>query len=120
MAYAFSDAVPGTDGLMALRGFAIKGEAAGERLFRWMMANYDHVAARVPPPALRFLPMMASGCSEERLKVVQAFYADPARSTIPGVAQTLERVADSVHGCISLRDREGAAVRKFLESFGAK
>ncbi len=118
--YFFSDAVPGTEGMMAMRGFAGKGEAGGDRLFRWMMAHYDQVAARVPPPALRFLPMMGSGCSEERLKAVQAFWADPARAAIPGVAQTLERVKDSVHDCISLRDREGAAVRKFLDSLGAK
>jgi alanyl aminopeptidase len=117
--YMLNDKVPGTEGMMIMRGFAGKSEAAGERLFRWMTANYDKVAARVPPPALRFLPMLGSGCSEERLKATQAFYSDPARG-IPGVEHTLERVADNVHGCISLRDREGAAVGNYLRSLGAK
>ena len=83
------------------------------------MTHYDKIAARVPPPSLRFLPMMASGCSEERLQATQAFYSDPARA-VPGVEKTLERVADQVHGCLSLREREGKSVSEFLHSLGAK
>jgi alanyl aminopeptidase len=117
--YMMSDSVAVTEGMGIMRGFMGKDEAAGVRLFEWMMANYDKIAARIPPPALRFLPMMGGGCSEERLKATQAFFSDPARG-IPGVDKTLERVADMVHGCISLRQREGAAVGEYLQSLGAK
>jgi cytosol alanyl aminopeptidase len=117
--YMMSDTVSVTEGMTLMRGFMGKDEAAGERLFHWMMANYEQIAARIPPPALRFLPMMGGGCSEERLKATQAFFSDPARG-IPGVEKTLERVADMVHGCISLRQREGAAVDDYLRSLGAK
>ena len=117
--YMVSDKVPPTEGFSIMRGFAGKTEAASHRLADWMMANYDKIASRVPPPMLRFMPMMGSGCSEERLKATQAFYADPARA-VPGVDKTLERVADQVHGCLSLREREGKAVSEFLHSLGAK
>ncbi len=117
--YILSDAVPVTEGMMIMRGFGGKDEAAGARLFQWMTANYDRLASRLPPPALRFLPMMGSGCSQERLAATQAFFSEPAHA-IPGVEKTLERVADMVHGCISLRDREGAAVGGYLRSLGAK
>jgi len=117
--YMISDTVAVTEGMIVMRGFMGKDEAAGVRLFDWMMANYDKLAARLPPPTLRFLPMMGGGCSEERLKATEAFFSDPARN-IPGVDKTLERVADVVHGCISLRQREGAAVGAYLQSLGAK
>jgi alanyl aminopeptidase len=117
--YMLSESVPATEGMNLMRGFAGKGEDAGERLFRWMMANYDRIAARTPPPMMRFLPMMGSGCSAERLAATKAFYSDPARA-VPGVDKTLERVADMVNGCISLREREGRAVSEFLRSLGAK
>ncbi len=118
--YLMSDAVPGTDGIMAMRGFAGKGEGGGDRLLRWMMAHYDRIAARIPPPALRFLPMMGSGCSQERYRTMQAFYADPMRAGIPGISKTIEQVGDQVRGCIRLREREGGAVDGYLHSLGAK
>jgi len=65
---------------------------------------------------LRFMPMMGSGCSEEKLAATKAFFADPSRG-IPGVEKTLERVSDNVHNCISLRDREGARVWSYMKGF---
>ncbi|MBI5170223.1 MAG: ERAP1-like C-terminal domain-containing protein [Candidatus Eisenbacteria bacterium] len=117
--YMLSDRVRSSESMLVMMGWRGKNEAAGERLFRWMMEHYSEIAARIPPPALRFLPMMGSGCSEERLQATKAFFGDPSRG-IPGVEATLERVSDQVHGCISLRELEGAAVRRYLESLGAK
>jgi len=118
--YLISDSVPATEGMRAFRSFGRKDEAAGGRLFEWMMANYDRIATRVPPPALRYLPMMAGGCSQQRLAAMKAFYADPARSSIPGISQSIGRVSDLVRGCISLREREGGSVDSYLRSLGAK
>ncbi len=114
-----SDRVQSSEALLVLMGFRNKGEHTGQRLYDFITSRYAEIAARIPPPALRFLPMIGSGCSEERLQATKAFFTDPSRA-IPGVESTLERVGDQVHGCVSLREREGAAVRRYLESLGAK
>jgi alanyl aminopeptidase len=117
--YTLTDAVRPTESLSILRSFGDKGEQAAGRMLKWTMAHYDRLATRIPPPALRFLPLMGSGCSQERLEAAKAFFGDPSRG-VPGVEQSLERVSDTVHGCISLREREGVAVGNYLRSLGAK
>ena len=93
-----------------------RNEAAAARMFQWMMANYDRIASRVPPPALRFLPMFANGCNAERLAVATAFFGDPKREA-PGMDKTLERIGDNVHTCLSLREREGEHVYGYMRGF---
>ena len=88
-------------------------------MFEWLTTRYDDIAKRVPPPALRFMPMMGMGCSEERLRATQAFFGEPSRR-VPGVEQTLERVDDIVHGCLSLRERESRSVGEYLRTLGAR
>jgi hypothetical protein len=114
--YMLSDKVRPTEMFVVMQGMGGRSEGTGEKMFQWMMANYEKIAARVPPPALRFMPMMGSGCSAERLAATTAFFSDPSRA-VPGVDKTLERVADDVHTCISLRDREGARVWSYMKGF---
>jgi alanyl aminopeptidase len=114
--YSLSDRVRPTETFTILQGFGQRDEATGEAMFRWMMSHYDQIASRVPPPALRFMPLFASGCSEERLKAATAFFGDPSRAA-PGVDKTLERVGDNVHTCISLRGREGEHVNNYMRGF---
>ena len=114
--YMLSDKVRPTETFVIMQGLGGRSEATGERMFKWMMAHYDQLATRIPPPALRFMPMMGSGCSEERFQVAKAFFSEPARA-VPGVEKTLERVSDNVHNCISLREREGARVTEFMRGF---
>jgi hypothetical protein len=114
--YSLSDRVRPTETFTILQGFGQRDEATGEAMFRWMMSHYDQIASRVPPPALRFMPLFASGCSEERLKAAVAFFGDPSRAA-PGVDKTLERVGDNVHTCISLRGREGEHVNNYMRGF---
>src|SRR3954453_3374705 len=97
-----SDKVRPTATCTLMQGFGNRDEAAGESLFRWMLAHFDQLAPRVPPPALRFMPMMGNGCSAGRLATTQAFFTEPAHA-FPGVDKTLERVSDNVHTCIGLR-----------------
>jgi alanyl aminopeptidase len=113
--YALSDAVRPTEMFNVMMGFMNKGERAGERLFHWMMSRYEAFAQRLPPPALRFLPLMGQGCSKVRLETTKAFFSDPGRR-LPGMEQTLERVETSTHQCIGLREREGGAVEAFLRA----
>jgi puromycin-sensitive aminopeptidase len=114
--YSLSDKVRPTETFEILRGMGQRNEAAAARIFRWMMANYDRIASRVPPPALRFLPMFANGCNAERLAAATAFFGDPKRAA-PGMDKTLERVGDGVHTCLSLREREGEHVNSYMRGF---
>jgi alanyl aminopeptidase len=114
--YSLSEKVRPTETFEILRGMGQRNEAVAARTFQWMMANYDRIASRVPPPALRFLPLFASGCNAERLSVATAFFSDPKREA-PGMDKTLERVGDNVHTCLSLREREGEHVNTYMRGF---
>ena len=105
-----------TETFIIMQGLGGRDENTGERMFKWMMAHYEQLSARIPPPALRFMPMIGSGCSEARLAATKEFFSDPKRA-VPGVEKTLGRVSDNVHTCISLRDREGARVTEFMRGF---
>ena len=114
--YMLSDKVRPTEMFVIMQGAANRDEAYANRMFQWMTANYPKLAERVPPPALRFLPMMGSGCSAERLAATQAFFGDPQRA-VPGAEQTLKRVSDLVNTCLSLREREGERVNRYMRGF---
>jgi hypothetical protein len=114
--YMLSDKVRPTETFIIMQGLGGRDEATSQRMFQWMTSHYEQLATRVPPPALRFMPMMGSGCSAERLAATQAFFGDPKRAS-PGMEKTLERVSDNVHNCISLRDREGERVTTFMRGF---
>jgi hypothetical protein len=114
--YSLSEKVRPTETFEILRGMGQRNEAAAARIFQWMMANYDRISSRVPPPALRFLPMFASGCNAERLAAATAFFGDPKREA-PGMDKTLERVGDNVRTCLSLREREGERVNTYMRGF---
>jgi aminopeptidase N len=114
--YMLSDKVRPTETFIIMRGLGERDEATGQHMFQWMTSHYDQLATRVPPPSLRFMPLMGSGCSAERLAATLAFFGDP-KHAMPGVEKTLERVSDNVHNCISLRDREGERVTTFMRGF---
>jgi alanyl aminopeptidase len=88
--------------------------AGADPVVDFVRDHYDQLVSRMPPVALPFLPRVAVGCSAERLARVQAFFAAPGHS-VPGTERTLANVADQVHDCLRLREREGAAVAAFLK-----
>jgi alanyl aminopeptidase len=91
-----------------------------DQTWAWWQANYDQVASRMPPEYTVFLPLTAGGCSEERLRQAEAFFADPKHSP-PGTLKELAKVAEGVRDCVNLRAREGEAVARALtELAGAK
>jgi alanyl aminopeptidase len=114
--YMLSDKLPPTEMFTVMQGMAGRDEAFAARMFQWMTANYPRIAERMPPPMLRFLPMTGMGCSAERLAATTAFFRDPQRA-IPGVEQTLSRVSDGVNTCLSLREREGERVNRYMRGF---
>jgi len=114
--FMLSDRVRPTEMFLIMRGMEDRDEAFADRMFHWMTDHYTQVAERIPPPALRFLPMIGSGCSAERLAATKAFFGDPQRA-IPGVEQSLARVSDNVNTCLSLREREGERVNRYMRGF---
>ena len=59
------------------------------------------------------LPYFASGCSTKRLEEARAFFADPKRQA-PGQDREFAKMAEGITDCVSLREREGAAVAAYL------
>jgi len=88
-------------------------EAESERIFQWCLDHYDVLGERLPPMYRSYLPMIAGGCSLTRLERAKVFFTDPARAT-PTVESRLARVSDSVNDCVSLRQRDGDKVARYL------
>jgi alanyl aminopeptidase len=84
------------------------------RAWRWMTEHYSELRERLPPEFMGFMPFMARGCSAERLESARAFFAQPEHQ-IQGTKRTLSLVESQVDECLTLRSREGATVRSFLE-----
>ena len=78
-----------------------------------MSENFGTIASKVPPMYLVYMPIMASGCSQERLQKAKVFFSDPAHQ-VSGYEMELNKVADSVNDCAGLRQREGALVSAYL------
>ncbi|MGH7731320.1 MAG: M1 family aminopeptidase [Candidatus Eiseniibacteriota bacterium] len=100
--------------------FGIGGlsDAAADRVLGWMFANYGFVQSKVPRAFLPRTVYMASGCSEERLARVRAFFSDSTH-VVAGTEKRLEQVGEQVEDCAGLRRREGAAVAAYLTRLGA-
>jgi alanyl aminopeptidase len=110
--YSLTDAVRPTEmrTIFLAVGF---GSHREDMVFDWLTRNYSAVADRIPPFARAFLPFAAGGCSAERWKKAEAFFADPAHRA-PGIEQQLAQVSDNVGACVRLREREGQAVKRWL------
>jgi alanyl aminopeptidase len=84
------------------------------RPWLWIQANYERFTSRIPEMYTIYMPFFASGCSAARLEEAKAFFSDPKHS-IPGSDVELLKVAQMVGNCTGLREREGAAVTKYLD-----
>ncbi|HEV7517581.1 MAG TPA: M1 family metallopeptidase, partial [Thermoanaerobaculia bacterium] len=93
-------------------------EQGADRFFAWMRVHYEEIAKRLPPILMSALPLAAGGCSAERLELGKQFFAAPGHS-VPGTAAQLANIADQVHDCLRLREREGAAVAAYLTASAA-
>ena len=84
-----------------------------DQVWAWWRENYDVVAGRMPPDYSIYIPYAVAGCSEERLRQGETFFADPKHSP-PGTLKELAKVAEGVRDCVGLRAREGGAVTRAL------
>jgi hypothetical protein len=110
--FALSGALRPSELLRTAGGLA-ETERGAERYFLWVRENYDAIAKRVPPILLPDLPSAAGGCSAERLELGERFFAEPGHS-VPGTGHQLASIADQVHDCLRLRQREGPAFAGYL------
>jgi alanyl aminopeptidase len=86
----------------------------GDRVFDWLLKNYDSVAARMPPLYLPMLAQLGGGCDSKRLEKAQAFFSQPGIA-VEGTERQMQKTAAEVHDCVSLREREAASVRAYLQ-----
>ncbi len=82
-------------------------------LYDWVKRDWARITATMPRYVHSSLPLTATGCSRERLADARAFFLDPARKQ-PGMEHALDKVADAVNDCASLREREGPTVEHWL------
>ncbi len=102
---------PNELGIVPAQIVAVPGNE--DLVFEWYVENYDEYAKRIPPIFLSSLPIIAGGCSLERLERGRAFFSDPAHQ-VDGTLVTLAKVEDQVRECVSLREREGARAAAYL------
>jgi alanyl aminopeptidase len=96
--------------------WGVEGTPEGhDRVYEWMTENYDTIVDRIPPMFASFMPFFAGGCSAERLESARAFFSDPSHQAA-GTLKQLEKVADQVTDCLNLREREGEAVTRYLNT----
>jgi alanyl aminopeptidase len=110
--YGLSDAVRPTElfRIPIAVGFGTHRE---DEAFDWLTGHYDQVAGRIPPFARAFLPFAAGGCSAERWRKAEVFFADPAHRA-PGIEQQMAQAGEAVAACVRLREREGERVTGWL------
>jgi len=89
-------------------------DKGNDKIFKWLMANYDAITSRIPPPFHSYMPYFVGGCSEERLAVARAFFSEEGHY-VDGTQKNLNKVSDRVMDCANLREREGAKVMDYLE-----
>jgi alanyl aminopeptidase len=83
------------------------------RPWTWLKEHYEAFSSRLPEAYRIYLPYFASGCSAQRLEEARAFFADPSHQA-PGQEREFAKMAEGATDCVSLREREGAAVAAYL------
>jgi alanyl aminopeptidase len=90
-----------------------------DRVYQWVIDNYDWWRSRIPAVNAADMPYWAEGCSADRLAEARAFFSQPEHSP-PGTEESMAKVSDIVGDCVSLRDREGDAVAVYLRQVAAR
>jgi hypothetical protein len=114
LAYALTDQVRVMDRFQLIGGMFYT-EAGRDKVYAWMTKNYDKLASGLPVEFQAYMPMMVSGCEQQRLDAAKKFFAEPAHK-VDGTDRTMEKVASQIGDCLNLREREGAAVAAYLKA----
>jgi cytosol alanyl aminopeptidase len=109
--YALSGPLRPTEILNLANGYM--EEESRDDVLAWVMANHDEIRKRIPPVALGSLASFGGGCDQEHFRKTREFFSAPERSA-PVITRELEEVEEAVKECVALRQRESAAVARYL------
>jgi alanyl aminopeptidase len=88
-------------------------EAEQPMVYEWITRNYDVLIEKLPPIYAIYLPYFGAGCDQAMLDRMHAFFSDPTKKQ-PGGDAELARALEAGGDCVSIRKREGEAVRNYL------
>ncbi len=94
------------------------GAETADFLLDWYLDQWGRWEERLPRASLAQIASAGGGCSQERLRRVEEFFAQPEHD-VPGLERRLGRVREQVGDCLALRDREGERVAEWLAAFDA-
>ena len=94
-------------------------EELRDRVWAWSQRNYSELSEKLPAFYRPAMVRYASGCSRERLDAARVFFSNPMHRPL-GTERELSELINGVSTCVSLREREGAAVARVLESSGVR
>ena len=106
---ALSSTVRPTELFTLVGGNATEEER--EDLYRWVTANYEAMAKKLPPAFSAGMPFIAGGCNPERVERARAFFVE---HKIEGTERQMARVTEQVNDCAALRSREMDRVMSYL------
>jgi alanyl aminopeptidase len=93
------------------------GRETRDRVFPWVRANYEALAAKLPAQWVAALPYLALGaCDAAARAEVDAFFR-PKAAALPGGEILLARALDALDVCIARRAAQSDAVAEFLEGY---
>jgi hypothetical protein len=84
-------------------------------LLDWLMQHDAELRARLPDGAMSGIPDALTVCSPDNLPTIIDFYGAPERA-VPGIEDELKDSEAEVMECWNLRQREIAAVSRYLEA----
>ncbi|MGH7741542.1 MAG: M1 family metallopeptidase [Candidatus Eiseniibacteriota bacterium] len=94
-------------------------EELRQRVWDWARQNYAGLSEKLPAFYRPAMVRYANGCSRERLEAARLFFSDPAHAPV-GTERELSELGSRVTACAGLREREGTAVARALQSNGAR
>ena len=112
--YALTSAVRPTELFTIPFGYLDSDEGRAA-VFAWTLANYDTTIRKsVPGEFLAGMPRLGGGCDEGRLARTREFFLAPERK-VNGTEREMARTEEQVKECVAFRQREGDALRAFLQ-----
>jgi len=117
LSYALDDAVRPQEMFSIIQRVGQMHEDEG-LVWSWFVDNYDVMTARLPEMYRAYMPYFAGGCDAERLEAARVFFAEEEHQAT-GLDTQLAKVAEGVEDCVSLREREGSSVDKFLSGYAS-
>lgn len=91
--------------------------ATRDRVFPWVRANYDALAAKLPAQWVAALPYLALGSCDAAARAEADAFFRPKAAALPGGEILLARALDALDVCIARRAAQSDAVAAFLEGY---